>query len=232
MADYPVVKPASIAPDLTPEQRAALTPVDKLVQYIIPKLIDKMNMVAWRMDKLEWEMDQRFREPQAVMDWAEALESRGGAVAVAVADMNTLMQRIEALEQRTEVSSIVGVEALMQRIEALEVKPAKRTSRKKKEPAPEAQPVVPAVGTATDAVRQAQLDTGIAISSYADYDSDTDEWVPKVVDNMRMTGSLVSVIRKVGVVEAAELGYSQAVIDFIAGLSPSAVVALMARFPE
>lgn len=228
MADYPVVKPASIAPDLTPEQRAALAPVDKLVQYIIPKLIDKMNMVAWRMDKLEWEMDQRLREPQAVVNWAESLESRGGAVA----DMGTLVQRIEALERRTEASSIVGVEALMQRIEALEAKPAKRTPRKKKEPAPEAQPVVPAVGTATDAVRQAQLDTGIAISSYADYDPDTDEWVPKVVDNMRMTGSLVDIIRKVGAAEAAQLGYSQAVIDFIIGLSPSVVVALMARFPE
>lgn len=230
MADYPVAKPASIAPDLTPEQRAALAPVDKLVQYIIPKLIDKMNMVAWRMDKLEWEMDQRLRGLQAVMHQAESLESRGGAVAVA--DMDTLVQRIEALEQRAEASSIIGVEELMQRIEALEAKPAKRTSRKKKEPAPEAQPVVPAVGTATDAVRQAQLDTGIAISSYADYDPDIDEWVPKVVDSMRMTGSLVNVIRKVGTVEAAQLGYSQAVIDFIAGLSPSAVVALMARFPE
>lgn len=214
MADYPVAKPASIAPDLTPEQRAALAPVDKLVQYIIPKLIDKMNMVAWRMDKLEWERDQRFREPQVVTD------------------MFALVQRIEALEQHVETPATVGVEALMQRIEALEAKPAKRTPRKKKEPAPEAQPVVSTVGTATDAVRQAQLDTGIAISSYADYDPDTDEWVPKVVDNMRMTGSLVDIIRKVGTAEAAQLGYSQAVIDFIAGLSPSAVVALMARFPE
>lgn len=230
MADYPVAKPASIAPDLTSEQRAALAPVDKLVQYIIPRLIDKMNMVTWRMDKLEWEMDQRFREPQAIMDWAEKLESRGGAVAVA--DMGTLVQRIEALEQRAETSAIVGVEALMQRIEALEAKPAKRTPRKKKEPAPEAQSVVPTVGTVTDAVRQAQLDTGIAISSYADYDPDTDEWVPKVVDNMRMTGSLVDIIRKVGAAEAAQLGYSPAVISFITGLTPAAVTALMARFPE
>lgn len=230
MADYPVAKPASIAPDLTPEQRAALAPVDKLVQYIIPKLIDKMNMAAWRMDKLEWEMNQRFREARAVMAWAESLEERGGAVTVF--DIETLVQRVKTLEQRAEAPAIVGVEALMQRIEALEAKPAKRTARKKKEPAPEAQPVVPAVGTVTDAVRQAQLDTGIAISSYADYDPDTDEWVPKVVDNMQMTGSLVDIIRKVGTAEAAQLGYSQAVIDFVAGLSPSAVVALMARFPE
>lgn len=40
-------QPKRIAPELTEEQRAALAPVDLMVQYVIPKLIDKLNMLEY-----------------------------------------------------------------------------------------------------------------------------------------------------------------------------------------
>lgn len=224
MADYPVEKPVSVAPNLTPEQRAALAPVDKLVQWIMPRLIDKVNLLEWRVSKLEWETAQRFRETQAVVVWAEKLESRGGPVAVT--DMETLVQRIEALEQR---GGVPDVEALMRRVEALEAKPARRTTRRKKDqPAPEPHPVVPPVGAP---VAGAVADTPVATSIYADYNPDLDEWIPKTICGSLMTASIVEEVRQADE-RVAEHSYPEAVVAFAKGLSEAAFQLLKARFPE
>lgn len=183
---YDVPMPAKLAPELTPEERAAMQPVDRLVQLIIPRLIDKMNLLEWKVGKLEWELES-----------------------------------VDVPGLRTFVRDAVDV---ISQAAPAEPKP-KRTRRKKEAPATE--PTVAPVG---GAVPQGVISAPVATSSYANYDPDLDEWVPKKVDGRDMTGSLVDVVLHMG--PAAEQMYPEDVITFCRSLSPDAVAALKARFPH
>lgn len=183
METYNVPMPAKLAPDLSPEERAAMQPVDRLVQLIIPRLIDKVNTLEWRLGKMEWEMER--------------------------ADVPGLRVFV-----RDAVDSISKAE------------PKPKRTRKKKEQAPSEPTVAPVGGESP----QVEINTPVATSSYANYDPDLDEWVPKKVDGRDMTGSLVDVVLHLG--PAADQMYPEDVINFCQSLSPDAVKALKARFPN
>ncbi|MBD5585499.1 MAG: hypothetical protein HDQ88_10485 [Clostridia bacterium] len=53
--EFPVEKPKPIAPATKP---ATTNNLDTVVQWTIPKLIDKVRMAEWKADKAEWECEQ------------------------------------------------------------------------------------------------------------------------------------------------------------------------------
>lgn len=73
---FDVPEPKKIAPDLTPEQRQALSPVDLLVQYVMPKLLDKQNALEWRVRKELHELCERVRVLEETVAQASAKKSR------------------------------------------------------------------------------------------------------------------------------------------------------------
>lgn len=58
MSEYAVEKPKKIAQQLNPEEVAAMEPIDKLVQVVVPRLIDKVNELTWENGKLKHEMGE------------------------------------------------------------------------------------------------------------------------------------------------------------------------------
>ncbi|MBD5585278.1 MAG: hypothetical protein HDQ88_09370 [Clostridia bacterium] len=53
MSEYNVEKPKKIAQSISPEEMAAMEPIDKLVQVVVPRLIDKVNELTWENGKLK-----------------------------------------------------------------------------------------------------------------------------------------------------------------------------------
>lgn len=159
-------EPKKIAPDLTAEQRAAMTPIDLLAQYIVPKLWDRLNM-------MEWKTQNSFQEIRKELD-----------------------------QLRAQLPP--------------ERKPAKRRSNKKEE-AP-AEPPTLGVETA--------LKEPVVMGRVADYDPDTDKWVPKVIESVAVTGEVVKGVLDDGGVFPSE------VIAFVYELSDDDRAVLCELFPE
>lgn len=70
----------------------------------------------------------------------------------------------------------------------------------------------------------------IDISEIADYDPDTGEWGPMVVDGHKITGSLIDVIQHLS--GAADQMYSDELISFINNLDDNVKAAIAKRFPN
>lgn len=51
MGEFTIPEPKKLAPNLTPEQRAAMAPLDLLVQFVMPKLLDRQNYLEWAVKK-------------------------------------------------------------------------------------------------------------------------------------------------------------------------------------
>lgn len=58
MSEYTVEKPKKIAQTISPEEIAEMEPIDKLVQVVVPRLIDKVNELAWENGKIKHEMNE------------------------------------------------------------------------------------------------------------------------------------------------------------------------------
>lgn len=56
MSEYAVEKPKKIAQPVSQEEIAGMEPIDKLVQVVVPRLIDKVNELAWENGKMRHEM--------------------------------------------------------------------------------------------------------------------------------------------------------------------------------
>lgn len=70
---YPVEKPAPIAPAVKP---ATTNNLDTVVQWTIPKLIDKVRMAEWKADKAEWELEQvKDRTKHALVELAKRVDA-------------------------------------------------------------------------------------------------------------------------------------------------------------
>lgn len=48
---FDLPEPKKLAPDLSPEERKAMAPIDLLIRYIMPKLLDKHNALEWSAKK-------------------------------------------------------------------------------------------------------------------------------------------------------------------------------------
>lgn len=115
MDKFDIPEPKKIAPNLTLEQRQAMAPLDLLVQYIMPKLWDKVN-------HLEWAVKEELH------DIRQTTDERISAIEQRLDDMVTINQRVLSAAQTAASSS--GSKA-------------KRGSSKKKTEAA-GQPAVPA----------------------------------------------------------------------------------------
>lgn len=66
MEPFNMEKPRRLAPDLTPEQRAAMPPGDLLIKYVMPKLWDKVNFLEYDLKVEIISLQQRLRKIEEV----------------------------------------------------------------------------------------------------------------------------------------------------------------------
>lgn len=66
MEPFNIAKPNRLAPDLTPEQRKAMTPGDLLVGYVVPRLFDKINFLEYDLKIEIISLQQRLRNLEEV----------------------------------------------------------------------------------------------------------------------------------------------------------------------
>lgn len=194
MDKFDLPEPKKVAPDLTSEQRATLAPLDLMVQYIMPKLIDKQN-------RLEWETKRELFEIRRLIG------QLGEDYQVQLA---TLGNRIAALEK--------GEGNLVATLKAVHDKPREKKAGKS---APQKSASVQDTLAAN-----ASINNPVAMSSVAEYDPDTDEWVPKVFGDVKVTRSVVRDIK------SGDTDYPADVVGFVLDLSDDAVNVLCDIFPE
>lgn len=191
MGPFNIAEPDRLAPDLTPEQRAAMAPGDLLIRYVVPRLFDKINFLEYDL-KIE---------------------------------IISLQQRLRNLEEvNTRLLTILhsGHSAAAPEDKAVE-KP-KRGRRKvetaKAQAVPEASAAPPA---------HVNISSPVAMSSIAKYDVESDTWVPKVVEGVPITASVVrAIISPDGETES----FPSDVAVFVYNLSDDARNLLCATFPD
>lgn len=114
---YEVQQPERKAQDFSAEAKAAMSTLDVMAQVVMPRLIDRLNMLEWNLGRVEYNFKQ-FAKLMLTVD--------GGAV---------------GLDSLTEMSK--EVDALRDLVENIQERlPKKRASRGKKvtEAAPVAEP--------------------------------------------------------------------------------------------
>lgn len=176
MSKFDIPEPAKIAPQLTREQQQAMAPIDLLVQYIMPKLWDKVNYLEWAMK----------------------------------GEVHSIRESIEELKARVD------------KLEALASKPKKSRSRKANEPAqtPAADSDPRPSGVEVNVSEPVQL------ARVANYDPDTDNWVPKVIDGTEITASVIEMLA------ANAAAFPMTVAAFIYDLSENERKVLCDMFPS
>lgn len=199
MEEFNVLEPKMIAPQLTPEQRQALSSIDLLVQYIMPKLWDKVNYLEWATRKELHSIRQ---------------------------DVDGLIQDVARIEERLrtlEVGHSVQPNAESVRHEE---KP-KRGRRKKVAvvPGPEPELTQPSVEPAPDV----DISEPVDMVSIAQYNMQTNTWVPAEIDGVRITAGVVKTVMSS---QFGSSGYSPDVVAFVFDLSESERALLCATFPE
>lgn len=244
---YEVPEPKKFAPEIAPEQLKAMQPIDKLVQYVVPRLIDKVNYLSWKVDKLEHEALERadiltaqmncgnesFQQLQRAIRDIEGVKPVSSVPDDVLLAIQTLQRDVQALQMSPDSN---GLDATVQDIynslnaihewqhavdanvgKLMDIADKKTVVRRKK-------PVKPAEARAAAPVC-------IAEGSYSAYDPDKDEWVPLELEGVKVTATVVSAI------ESMEEGvdqwdYPEAVVKFVSNLSADQRAALCARFPE
>lgn len=203
MDKFDIPEPKKIAPQFTMEQRQSMAPIDLLVQYIMPKLWDKVNYLEWAVKS----------ELHSVRGTLEELHSYVDKIGAGVdSDVSRLGERVAALER-----SLDG------RSQSTE-KP--RRSSCKKKPAADAMPAPQLDSEPRPAAIEENISEPVAMSRIARYDAQTDQWLPKVVDGVEVTANVVDMV-------ATGVGsYSTEVAAFIYDLSESERKVLCVTFPD
>lgn len=174
MKKFDIPEPKKIAPEWTPEQRAEAAPGDLLIQYVMPKLIDRVNRMEWGFKKELYEMQQQFAElKNANRDMYSALHAR----------------EKEKGEKKKEGKLTKSMEQL-QKVSADPLEP-------------------------------------VPVASVAQYDVPNDQWVPKEIDGVKITASVVNTVL------SPEGGdFPMKVMAYVMDLSEDARAVLCEMFPE
>lgn len=86
MGEFTIPEPKKLAPNLTSEQRAAMAPLDLLVQFVMPKLLDRQNYLEWVVKKELHEMSEDLLDlAKTVGERMTAIERRLDEVSKPVA---------------------------------------------------------------------------------------------------------------------------------------------------
>lgn len=215
---YEVEKPKKFAVDMDKETLAAMSPVDKLCQYVMPRMIDKVNMLAWTVEKNRYEFDEILTAMRKAIGERDGLEAdRLKALSEVSAEVAHLRDGLEAVKNVLAARGMPDVAAVSEQ-DAGEDKNAaepevkvKRRSRAKKA----AQPVP---------------DVYVSESEYAVYDPDKDEWQPREVDGHKITGALIDTVEHLS--GAAGEMFSDTVINYVGTLPQHVRQAIRERFPN
>lgn len=209
MNKFDIPEPKRLAPQLTAEQRQTMAPIDLLVQYIMPKMLDKVNYLEWAVKA----------ELHSVKESLEELRTYADKIgADADSDILRLGGRVDEMERALADARQVEEKS-------------KRNGRRKKAEDKAVEDTVPPIARPLDSEpRAAAVDTDIlepvAMSAVARYDAATDQWMPKVVDGVEITASVVDMV-------ATGVGtYSTEVAAFIYDMSESERKVLCDLFPD
>lgn len=210
MDKFDIPEPKKIAPQLTPEQRKAMQPVDLLVQYIMPKLWDKVNY-------LEWAVKAELHSVRESIEFVQRYADKVGADA----DTNIMRMgdRVSELERRLD--SLMEVNQKLSSVE----KP-KRTRRKKADIPPVETPAKPLESDPRGVMIEENVSEPVAMADVAVYDAEADMWVPKTIDGVEITAAVVSAVL------AGESSYPVSVMTFVYDLSEDRRKVLCAAFPD
>lgn len=205
MEKFDIPEPKKIAPQLTMEQRRAMQPVDLLVQYVMPKLLDKVNY-------LEWAVKAEFHSVRETIAQMEPYLGKTGDLDRAIMG---LKDRLTAIESRLADTSAVTDT----------VEKSKRNKQKKK-PEEKASVIEPPDSMPPPVEIDVDVTEPVAVTDIAQYDPQTDRWVPKVIDGVEITASVIDMVA------AGTSSYSIEVATFIYDLSESERKVLRALFPD
>lgn len=245
---YEVPEPRKFAQEITPEQLKGMTPIDKLVQYIVPRLIDKVNFLSWKVDKLEYESREQieilttqlncgsesFKQLQQAVRDIHGVQPVPGVPDDVLLAIQTLQRDVQALQMSPDSKQldVVTVQDIYNSLNEIhEWQHAVDVNVGKLMDIADKKTVVRRKKVSKPAETRAAAPVCIAEGSYSAYDPDKDEWVPLELEGVKVTASVVSAI------ESMEEGvdqwdYPEAVVKFVSNLSADQRAALCARFPE
>lgn len=214
MDKFDTPEPKKIAPQLTVEQRQAMQPVDLLVQYIMPKLLDKVNYLEWSVKA----------ELHAIKACVEQLKAHNGKLQEYADNLNrAVSDGLVAVNKR--IDSIAEVNKNMLAIvhdgDKSEAQKPKR-SRKKATDKNDGQQFDSDPKPASVA---ADINEPVSMTNVAQYDAQKDIWVPKVIDDVAITEGVVNAVI------AGDPSYSMDVMAFIYDLSEDERKVLCDLFP-
>lgn len=224
MNKFDIPEPKKIAPQLTAEQRQAMAPVDLLVQYIMPKLLDKVNY-------LEWSVKAEFHSVrESIEELRSYADKIGDDTVTRILRMGERVDEVErGLANISEVNNrmLATVHDGENCMEQADKKPKRNGKKARKDKPADAAPVTQSLESEP---RQTAVETDISepvsMSAIARYDAQADNWVPKIIDGVEITAAVVNAVM------AGGASYSMDVMTFVYDLSESARKVLCAQFPD
>lgn len=217
---YNVPEPEKFARDISPEQLKAMQPIDKLVQYVVPRLIDKVNNLAWRVDKMEHETGEALAALRAQV---EAIEP-GMSIDLRFKEVYRIINEFHTWQHAVD-------DNVYKLIQAVEAKNRRRRSKAAAQTDP-ADVQADSAGAAEDAVRvrrKTQKENAQAYVPHAEYcmyDPDLDDWVPYCIDEVNITASVVQAVKDGAYKDNPDI------VAFVNNLTPETEMALCDKFPE
>lgn len=220
MDKFDIPEPKKIAPQLTAEQRQAMAPIDLLVQYIMPKLWDKVNY-------LEWAVKAEFH---SVRQFIDGLQTHVDNLDIEVGSISCIKKRVDELEQGLANALDVNKRLLTivhdgEHLPAPSEQKPKR-GRKKKAEAEPARLVQEYDSEPMPVMVNVDVSEPVNMAAVAKYDAQADNWVPKIIDGTEITAEVVNAVM------AGGASYSMDVMTFVYDLSESERKVLCAQFPD
>lgn len=218
MDKFDIPEPKKIAPQLTPEQRQAMAPIDLLVQYIMPKLWDKVNFLEWAVKAEFHSVRQSVEELRAYADKIAA--DTGG-------DVQRISERVDNVERSLASVSEVATRMLTIVHDGGEKKPKHNKGKKRVDKPADA---VLSQQLLESEPRQSAVETDISepvsMLALAQYDAQADNWGPKIIDGTEITAKVVNAVM------SGVASYSMDVMAFVYDLSEDERKVLCATFPD
>lgn len=230
MDKFDIPEPKKIAPQLTVEQRQAMAPLDLLVQYIMPKLWDKVNYLEWAVKAELHSVRESIETLQVYADKIGAdADSNILRMGERVSEVERGLDRISQVNQKMLAIVHDGPDRVAASMQAQAEEKPKRTRRKKaddKSAENSASLMQPLESEPRAAMVEEDISEPVAMSTVAVYNGQTDQWEPKTIDGVAITAEVVRAVL------AGEASYPMDVMTFVYDLSESERKVLCATFPD
>lgn len=225
MHKFDIPEPKKIAPQLTAEQRQAMAPVDLLVQYIMPKLLDKVNYLEWtckaEFHSIRESIDELQRYADKIGDDSVTRVLRMGE---RVDEVERGLANISEVNKRMLATVHDGVNCMAQTD-----KNPKRKCKCKKDDGDKSADTAPVQQLESDPRQtavEADISEPVAMSVIARYDAQADNWVPKIIGGIEITAKVVNAVMD------GDSSYHTDVLTFVYDMTVSERKVLCAQFPD